>query len=247
MKTFDFFKEKLDTTISQNLRAMLWLQDPSYVGDYLNFNSMELWCGITRATIVDPEWDTVVKFTYSEDAHGDACDRECTFYENAVDSGVEMYFAEPQYIGRYEWHGIGYSGRDVFRELNVEFEIGDDEEDTLEQEIVECGIKKKAISIYLDLYQYPKADIKSNFYYSPSKEMVTKVKKSGSNFALKNTNVAAFFVEKYGYEEFLKVADFLEWNGINDLHSGNIGYLGERLIFIDYAGYYDPEEDYTSD
>ena len=203
----------------------------------MNFDNMEIWCGISRACIVDSDWDFVVKFTYLEDARGDACERECSAYENAVDSGLEKYFAKPKYIGRYEWRGEGYSAREVFRELNINFD-GDDE-DILEN-IKEEEFQKKEIFICLYLYEYPKVETKS-LYYTPSKEVEAKVKRSGSSFAQKNTFVAAYFVEKYGYEEFMKIADFLEWNEINDLHSGNIGYVGDKVIFIDYAGYYDPD------
>ena len=198
---------------------------------------MEIWCGISRACIVDPDWNFVVKFTYLEDARGDACERECSAYENAVDSGLEEYFAKPKYIGRYEWRGKGYSAREIFRDLNINFD-GDDED--ILGLIQEEGFQKKEIFIYLNLYEYPKVETKS-LYYTPSKEIEAKVKRSGSSFAQKNTFVAAYFVEKYGYKEFLKIADFLEWNEINDLHSGNIGYVGDRVIFIDYAGYYDPD------
>ena len=31
--------------------------------------------------------------------------------------------------------------------------------------------------------------------------------------------------------------DFLNENSINDLHSGNIGYIGDRIVLIDYSGY----------
>ena len=209
----------------------------------MNFDNMEIWCGISRACIVDSDWDFVVKFTYLEDARGDACERECSAYENAVDSGLEKYFAKPKYIGRYEWRGEGYSAREIFRELNIDFD-GDDE-DILEN-IKEEEFQKKEIFICLYLYEYPKVKTKS-LYYTPSKEIETKVKRSGSSFARTNTIVAAYFVEKYGYEEFMKIADFLEWNEINDLHSGNIGYVEDRVIFIDYAGYYDPDRNSYSD
>lgn len=31
--------------------------------------------------------------------------------------------------------------------------------------------------------------------------------------------------------------DFIESNDINDLHYGNIGYLGDRIVLIDYSGF----------
>ena len=68
--------------------------------------------------------------------------------------------------------------------------------------------------------------------------MEEKVLRSGSDFTKHNTLVATLFAETYGYEEFLRLNDFLEWYDINDLHSGNIGYINGKLVFIDYAGYY---------
>jgi len=34
-----------------------------------------------------------------------------------------------------------------------------------------------------------------------------------------------------------KLFEFLNESDINDLHSGNIGYIGNRLVLIDYSGY----------
>ena len=247
MNTFEFFKEKLDNEISHSVRAQLWFQEPSFEGDYLEFENFDVHCGISRACIVSKDWNYVVKFTHTEDRRGDPCDRECTYYENAVDSNIEMYFVEPKYIGTYTWRGNGYWARRVFRDISyIDFSANSDE-DIMEKIQEEDLDTIEPISIRLELYEYPKVEEAKLGYYTPSKELQNMVRKSGSNFAERNTNVAAYFVEKYGYEEFTRLADFLEWNEINDLHSGNIGYLGKRLVFIDYAGYYDPEGDYVTD
>lgn len=37
--------------------------------------------------------------------------------------------------------------------------------------------------------------------------------------------------------EFDKFIDFLNCASINDLHSGNIGYINDRVVLIDYSGY----------
>lgn len=39
------------------------------------------------------------------------------------------------------------------------------------------------------------------------------------------------------YDKFEIFTDFLENANINDLHSGNIGYIGGRVVLIDYSGY----------
>jgi hypothetical protein len=35
-----------------------------------------------------------------------------------------------------------------------------------------------------------------------------------------------------------KINAFLSVNSINDLHTGNLGYRGDKLVFVDYSGYY---------
>lgn len=39
------------------------------------------------------------------------------------------------------------------------------------------------------------------------------------------------------YDKFETFTDFLENANINDLHSGNIGYINGRIVLIDYSGY----------
>lgn len=41
----------------------------------------------------------------------------------------------------------------------------------------------------------------------------------------------------YGEKIFQKLMSFIKDNEINDLHGGNIGYIGERPVLIDYSGY----------
>ena len=34
-----------------------------------------------------------------------------------------------------------------------------------------------------------------------------------------------------------ELTEFLEENGINDLHEGNFGYIGDRMVIVDFSGY----------
>ena len=247
MDTLAFFTEKLNDAISQSIRAQLWFQEPNYEGEYLEFGDLEVYCGATRACIVSGDWNWVVKFTYAEDRDGDPCERECNTYENAAQSGLEGYFAEAKYAGTYTWKGNGYKARKIYRDISYIDFSGDSDEDVAAR-IEEEGLEEiMPISIRLELYEYPKAEGAPLMYYTPSNELRTQVKSNGSSFAQRNTNVAAYFVEQYGYEEFQRLADFLEWNEVNDLHCGNVGIVGGKVVFIDYGGYYDEdgdEEDY---
>ena len=46
-------------------------------------------------------------------------------------------------------------------------------------------------------------------------------------------------LEFYYEAGFLReINAFLSVNSINDLHTGNLGYRGDKLVFVDYSGYY---------
>ena len=47
------------------------------------------------------------------------------------------------------------------------------------------------------------------------------------------------FIKEYGETEFNGLLDFCDQCHINDLHSGNIGYVGGHPVIFDYAGYGD--------
>lgn len=50
----------------------------------------------------------------------------------------------------------------------------------------------------------------------------------------------AKFIDLYGEKELDRLFKFLEDRGVNDLHSGNVGYLSDkRPIIFDYSGYYE--------
>ena len=51
------------------------------------------------------------------------------------------------------------------------------------------------------------------------------------------------FLEVYGEDTFDEFTNFLTCFGINDLHSGNVGYWNNKPVIFDYSGYY--EESYA--
>lgn len=46
-------------------------------------------------------------------------------------------------------------------------------------------------------------------------------------------------LDYYGEEKFITFLQFLKKQNINDLHSGNIGYIDGRPVVVDYSGYYE--------
>ena len=55
----------------------------------------------------------------------------------------------------------------------------------------------------------------------------------------RNQEWIARAIQYYGYKFMRKVAEWTFLNDINDLHPGNVGYVGNyRPIILDYSGYY---------
>ena len=48
------------------------------------------------------------------------------------------------------------------------------------------------------------------------------------------------FIEYHGIDVFEKFLDFIVARGINDLHETNIGYIKDRPVVFDYAGFFEP-------
>lgn len=46
-----------------------------------------------------------------------------------------------------------------------------------------------------------------------------------------------FLFEEFYPDVFSSLEEFIEEHGINDLHTGNFGFLNGRPVFIDYSGY----------
>ena len=51
------------------------------------------------------------------------------------------------------------------------------------------------------------------------------------------------FIDYHGAETFDKFLQFLISHGINDFHDNNIGYIGDRPVVFDYAGFFEPSKD----
>lgn len=55
-----------------------------------------------------------------------------------------------------------------------------------------------------------------------------------------------FATHYFGYTFMGKLARFIQINRINDLHRGNIGFINDRPVLIDFCGYHQ-EDDYYYD
>lgn len=60
---------------------------------------------------------------------------------------------------------------------------------------------------------------------------------SYSDFSDDECNVARVFSSYYDDSDIFQLIQFLNDWGINDIHSGNIGFIEDRPVLIDYSGY----------
>ena len=54
-----------------------------------------------------------------------------------------------------------------------------------------------------------------------------------------NLEFLGYMINYYGKEKVLTLCNFLNQNRLNDFHSSNVGFIGDRPVLIDYSGFYE--------
>lgn len=225
---FKHFSGILDEMIENEDFYKIYFQSPYSLEDDMEVSpSVTLRTGISRACLVDSDFDYVIKIGFEPQ---DECEREIDIYRDAKAYGVEKFFAQPIYIGTYYNNIVFYDVADV--EQGREWYDLDSFYDALEEAKKECRIKN--ISIILKLYAYPRANTYFCNHYSDEAESYAF--ESTSPLKEYNLAIAASFINDYGIDDYNELTNFLyEW-GIEDIHFGNIGELNHHICIIDYAG-----------
>lgn len=178
--------------------------------------------GISRTTFYFDEYpDIVFKIGIGDD---DDCadyafEEEESVYYDAMEHGVEKYFAELECIGSIE--------------LSYEYEDWANEDS---DEVV-WKLGTRDYSIYIQ----PKADFTvSHFFGQHCEEHSFKKERriaeySGGSVAL-DTEASALFIRRHGIEEFTRLSNFFEnVRYLDDLHNSNWALLDGNMVIIDYA------------
>lgn len=93
--------------------------------------------------------------------------------------------------------------------------------------------------MWWDLYAYKKAECG---YRSHNTDF-----RAASPLTERCWSIGEDICTDWGKGMFARLSEFCEDNDINDIHSGNVGRIDGKLVLIDYAGYHDSEEDYSSE
>ena len=83
--------------------------------------------------------------------------------------------------------------------------------------------------------------IDGDYYCSHSSDIYNEVRNVESEYCATDflpTDWMADFIDIYGTVELERLCQFLDDCGINDLHEGNVGYIDQSPVIVDYAGWY---------
>lgn len=140
----------------------------------------------------------------------DHCARELELYSKAKKEHVSSILLKNTYIGEVGGEPVYIQKKAVTFCNYYKKEIDDDE-------------KLKSVHTKEEAESMKRSYKKSNVW----------IRNTGNRF-----NVWLIDVHKYyGEKQFIKILQFID-NYIDDLHSGNIGYIGDRPVIIDYASFY---------
>lgn len=246
-RTMQHFISVLDQLIEDNPYFAFYFQSPfsievegSLSYGYKVPRNISFYSGATRGVISDSDWDEIVKFDLdSYYAEVSPCAAEATVYEAAVNACLDRCFTRARFIGTYVKTVKAYP-------VSL-FEGCDDEnldltEDGFIDKVKELGFDEgdmREVTIKVPLYAYEKASNVGwtcNEYEDEEGEIAQSY---DSPLTERAEEVAASFVHEYGEEVYAELSSFLrEWD-VNDLHCGNVGWIGDRFVLIDYAGYHE--------
>lgn len=211
-----FVRWKSNNTFRGMTDSIFTLNDYDHNGTWSTY-------GATKGVIGDDNWDYVIKIPMNRDDYDpiDYCALELANYEIAKSKHIENMFAAIERIGRVE-------GIPIYI-----------------QEKVECNSNKVIQNIAdIDFQNWLDYDI---YEVEDCEELDKDDDESCRDYFNNNVfdeyeaddweHISAFFDYDYSFLEAESLFALLNELDINDIHSGNVGFLNGRIILVDYSGY----------
>ena len=176
----------------------------------------------TGEVLSEGGWECFTSYEYyseNMDFDGNYCGREADISDIAAAEDLEECFAITECVGRCR----GYLIYKQARATTILADVLDEKSDSLSLE------ERKSIRD------------KCNKNEEDGTIKITKIEKKDNLVKLINE----FYCSKnYVITEDNKVYNtkldrFIDTYGINDLHTSNVGYIGNRPVLIDYSGYFE--------
>ena len=190
--------------------------------------------GASKLVILPFGEDFVIKIPFN----GTYCDDEIDYETGEVlsEGAWEHFTSEEYYSENMEFDG-NYCGREA-----------DISDIATAEDLEECFAITECVGRCGDYLIYKQAratailaDILDEKSDSLSAEERNSIRDKCDSMGVYRFNVYWLndFLEFFG-EEILKQLDrFIDTYGINDLHTSNVGYIGNRPVLIDYSGYFE--------
>lgn len=197
-------------------------------------NHMYYWrSGASKFVILIEDFDLVVKIPFAgRDQEIWNYEKECyeceefSYFEGAKDEkdGWDYCAVEYNIYKAAEAEGLNacFAAVDVL-ETNLKYPV---------------YMQEKAVS-FSDYYYDEESD-----HYSEDESKYTDEQLKATCEKCKENKINNFnnlwltdFIQYYGVDIFIKFSQFIRAKNINDLHDGNIGYIGNRPVLIDYSGW----------
>lgn len=176
--------------------------------------------GATKGVLIFEQLGFVIKIPFcrnTEDCYYNSAygEYECCYFTGAdTDNGWDYCEAEADKYERAETEGLA-----------------------------QCFAKTKKIGDIdgYPIYMQELADIYKSIDYQSShteedSRQVSSICNS-NNFYMFNIEWLSDAFHYYGEKVFHKLLEFIRTVGINDLHDGNIGYIGNRPVLVDYSSF----------
>ena len=230
---FQHFSKILDKQIQEHPFWAYYYAYPFSMEEVCGRN-VKVVCGASRGCMIDRNYDWVVKWNL-DGVDTNYCEIEEQMYEKAVAAGVEDCFAPVYFLGTYRtkvwtWPALSYADDDWYCDGTDEDFMTWVENNELTEEDME------EVEIELPLWCARKAQ--DAFDLRSSEESEESAREYDSPLVERAIEIGAAFVETYGVDMYYELSAFLNENGVNDIHYGNIGMLDGEVVLIDYAGYY---------
>lgn len=105
--------------------------------------------------------------------------------------------------------------------------------------VAKAFCKTRCIGKVYDYPIYVQERAKLEFRVCEDEETTSRTKQlcRENNYYNFNTNWQANALKYYGEAFFKKLMEFIEKENLEDFHSGNIGYIGDRPVLLDFSSY----------
>lgn len=168
--------------------------------------------GISKAALVFTDKDFVFKIPFDYDVEGNELNDYCAI-EAEYYHDAEIDGVDDYFAKTYFYDFIRYNGHKV---MPVYYQ----EKATPLEEIHGMGAEMDSLS------KEKKQELfaKTTNYWGTSRLSIFWVQK---------------FIDYYGEDAYPAFGTFIDSHSINDLHCGNVGFIGDRPVVFDYSGYED--------